>query len=542
MKKRLLSLALALMLLTGCAGGSVVKKTAPLMPPEEYENSLEESYPGEENPHEEESSEESASEDDKLKKEQEKLEEQKRLEEEQQKLEEQKRLEEEQKKLEEQKRLEEEQKKLEEQKRLEEEQKKSEEQKRLEEEQKKLEDQKRLEEEQKKLEEEKRLEEEQKKLEEKQQNEIKETSSGTAISGEMKAVWVSYLEFLTLAQGQTEAGFAHNMEYIMATCADFGLNTIFVQVRPFGDALYESEYFPYSYCLTGTEGVNPGYDPLDIIIKEAKKYGLSVHAWINPYRVRVPGSNKEICSHNIVNNYIKSGSDAVIRYNGGTYYNPASQNARDLIVAGVLEIIENYDVDGIHMDDYFYPTTDAAFDSKYYNAYVSNGGKLSHDAWRRKNVDTLLQQLYYSIKQTDSSIIFGVSPQARMDINYNAQYADVAKWLANDGYLDYVCPQIYFGFNHPTVPYEATLKMWNDMAKKGGKKLYVGLAAYKCGIADSTNEWVNNADILSRQVLSAREYSQYGGFAIYRFDSIFRPEASVKNYIANERKALKAIM
>ncbi len=387
----------------------------------------------------------------------------------------------------------------------------------------------------------------QEELKKQQEEEANRVNISTDNTGEMKAVWVSYLEFLTLAQNQTEQGFRNNMDYLLKTSAEFGLNTVFVQVRPFGDALYDSRYFPYSYCLTGTEGIDPGYDPLQIIIDTSKKYGLSIHAWINPYRVRVPGSKKEICADNIVNTYISSGSDAVIRYNGGTYYNPASQKARDLIVAGALEIIENYDVDGIHMDDYFYPTTDKAFDIDYYNSYLNKGGKLSHDDWRRQNVDTLLHQMYSSIKNKDSSIIFGVSPQARMDINYNAQYADVGKWLASSGYVDYVCPQIYFGFEHEKVPYEQTMKMWNDMAKKGNKKLYVGLAAYKCGVLDNgaksgKNEWVENADMLARQVLSAREFSQYNGFAIYRFDSLFRPEAALKNHMAYERQALKSVM
>lgn len=360
-------------------------------------------------------------------------------------------------------------------------------------------------------------------------------------------MWISYLEFLTIAQGQTKAGFTKHIDTMFSKIKDYGLNTVFVQVRPFGDALYDSKLFPYSYVLTGTEGVNPGYDPLDIMVDKAKEYGLRIEAWINPYRIRASASSKPLASNNIALKHINSQTGAVIQYNGGIFYNPASTTARELIVAGVVEILDNYDVDGIHFDDYFYPTTDAAFDSSFYQQYQNAGGRLSLADWRRDNVNKLVREVYEAIKQVNSKVIFGISPQARVDVNYNAQYADVEKWLSSSGYIDYICPQIYFGFDHEIVPYTQLLNSWNSMAKQGSVDLYIGLAVYKCGVVDNgakagKNEWVYCDTMLADMLEEARSKSTYKGVVLYRYDSLFQPEAGVAQHMKNERAALQKVL
>ncbi|MEG2174021.1 MAG: family 10 glycosylhydrolase [Oscillospiraceae bacterium] len=362
---------------------------------------------------------------------------------------------------------------------------------------------------------------------------------------EVRAVWVSYLEFLTLAKNQTCASFTNNIGGVFSRAADYGLNTIMVQVRPFGDALYRSEYFPWSYVLTGEEGVDPGYDPLAVMVEQAQKYGLRIEAWINPYRIRT-SSARAIGDANPAKGYLVSGSDAVIQYKGGTYYNPASTTARNLITAGAVEIVKNYDIDAIHFDDYFYPTTDAAFDAADYKAYQNSGGRLALSDWRRDNVNTLVKQVHMAIRSADSGVQFGISPQARMDVNYNAQYADVKTWVSN-GWVDYICPQIYFGFEHSTVPYSQALATWSEMTRGTGVGLYIGLAAYKCGVADggagnAKNEWIDSDDLLEKMVAEARKESTYAGFALYRYDSIFAPVAAVSGHITQERENLASIL
>lgn len=372
-------------------------------------------------------------------------------------------------------------------------------------------------------------------------------SETVSVPDEVRAVWISYLEFYTMAKNKSEAEFTRNVEDAFQKSKDFGLNTVFVQVRPFGDALYRSKLFPWSNVLTGTEGADPGYDPLAIMVREAKARGLRIEAWINPYRIQYAGSNWELSSQNPAVSHLNAGDGVVIRYEGGVSYNPASRAAQQLIIDGVVEIVENYDVDGIHFDDYFYPTTDSSFDQADYNAYRGTGGQLSHADWRRENVNTLVRGVYAAVKKADPSVLFGISPQARVDVNYNSQYADVAKWVREDGYVDYICPQIYFGFDNQTAPFSDCLAEWNRMAEGSDVTLYIGLAAYKCGAADNyagsgKDEWRQSDDMMARMVAESREKPAYGGFVLYRYDSLFRPAAAVSGVMAGERENLAALL
>jgi len=368
----------------------------------------------------------------------------------------------------------------------------------------------------------------------------------TNLPDEIRAVWISYLDFASLLENQSRSSFESNMNSAFRRIYNMGLNTVYVQVRPFGDALYESDIFPYSHVMTGTEGEGLGYDPLEIMVDLAHDYGLRIEAWINPYRVRAIGSSEPVTSSNPAIKSVRSGNGMAIQYDGGLFYNPASEKARELITDGVVEIIKNYAVDGIHFDDYFYPTTDKVFDKSYYNSYLSSGGSLSQADWRRDNVNKLIKMVYNAVKQADSSVTFGISPQARDDINYDGQFADTEKWLQN-GWVDYICPQIYYGFDNDTAPYEQTLDYWHKLAKKYDTDLLVGLAVYKCGTVDSwagggKNEWVNRTDIISRMVEEARDRSSYGGFALYRYDSLFNPAAAQSGYIAKEKANLEDIL
>ncbi|MFV0498284.1 MAG: glycoside hydrolase family 10 protein [Candidatus Fimivivens sp.] len=364
---------------------------------------------------------------------------------------------------------------------------------------------------------------------------------------EVRGIWISYLDFHAMARDQNRSSFTSNIDNAFSTIADYDLNTVFVQVRPFGDAMYESKIFPWSYILTGDEGIDPGYDPLEIMVTIAKKYDLRIEAWLNPYRVLAVGSTRELSSSNPAVQAIKKGKDTAISYNGGIFYNPASNSARALITQGVVELVENYDIDGIHFDDYFYPTVDMAFDANYYSDYCAQGGELSQADWRRENVNTLVRQVYAAVKAADPSVLFGISPQARMDNNYNGQFADVEKWLSNSGYVDYICPQIYYGYDNAAAPYASTLALWSKMCRSSDVALYVGLAVYKCGVADKwagggENEWINSTTMMRDMVEEARDASGYQGFLLYRYDSLFNPEHAVSSHIAKESANLKSVL
>lgn len=378
-------------------------------------------------------------------------------------------------------------------------------------------------------------------------NPVVQTAVRAQTADEVRAVWISYLEMQTMLKNKTKKQFAANIGDAFDNVATYGLNTVIVQVRPFADALYDSDYFPWSHTITGSEGQNPGFDPLAVMVEQAKARGLRIEAWINPYRIRANGNTNALSSDNQARQWQAEKNGAVITYNGVTSFNPASEKARKLIVNGAVEIVRNYAVDGIHIDDYFYPSTDAAFDKSSYAAYQNGGGTLPLADWRRSNVEKLVASMYKAIKAENKQVLFGISPQSSVQNNYEAQYLDVEKIAGTDGYCDYICPQIYFGYDNAVQPYADTLQQWSDMVQGSSVKLYIGLGCYKIGATDSwagsgKNEWLQNTDLMSRMVADARESSNYQGFVLYRYDSIFRPAAAVKSAVQKENKNLKKIL
>lgn len=366
---------------------------------------------------------------------------------------------------------------------------------------------------------------------------------------EVRAVWITFLEFQRVLTGKSESQFRASIGTMFENCKNYGLNTVIVQVRPYADALYDSKYFPWSHIASGTEGMNPGFDPLRIMVTEARKRNLRIEAWVNPYRVRADttaSQYKPLSKDNQAKKWIDEKDDSVIVYNNVISFNPASTKAQSLIINGVVELVKNYDIDGIHIDDYFYPTTDKAFDSATYKRYTANGGRLSLDDWRRANVETLLKKMYTAIKSANKNMLFGISPQSSVHNNYAAHYLDVEKIASTSGYCDYICPQIYFGFKNKSQPYSETLTQWNNMTTSPSVKLYVGLANYKVGYVDTwagdgKNEWATNTNLLKRMTQEARQTANYGGIALYRYDFIFKPESKVKTAVQKENANLRSL-
>lgn len=362
---------------------------------------------------------------------------------------------------------------------------------------------------------------------------------------EVRAVWFSYLEFQKLLTGRNEQQFKANIEEAFDRVKSTGFNTVFVQVRPFGDAFYKSDYFPWSYIVTGEESKDPGFDPLAVMIEQARSRGLRIEAWINPYRIRTD-DKKELSADNPAQLWLDREDEAVLRYGSGIYYNPGSEKARELIVKGVKEIVQQYDVDGIHFDDYFYPTDSAKFDQSTYETYRAQGGKLSMGNWRRENVNQLVREVYAAIKECDPTVLFGISPQGNNENNYDGQFIDTAKWLSSEGYVDYICPQIYFGFENSKAPFERTVQEWDSMIKIDSIQLYVGLASYKIGLNDQwagagEKEWAENSDMLARMVQSARGAEHYGGVAFFRYQSLYEPDSSVDAQVQTELSHLEKV-
>ncbi len=370
---------------------------------------------------------------------------------------------------------------------------------------------------------------------------VKPPTTNTA--DELRAVWISYLDLGSMF-GSSGSQFTANFSAAMGKISSAGYNSIIVQVRPFGDALYNSSYFPYSHTITGVQGRDPGYDPLAIMIQQARAYGLEIHAWINPYRITEPSrlstDNQAYTWYNDKASY----PNYVELIDGRLYYNPAIPEVTQLIVNGVVEIVKNYDIDGIHFDDYFYPTTASSFDSVSYNSYKSAGGKLSLADFRRYKTSEMVKAVYSAVKKTDSTVDFGISPQGNVSNNYNYQFADVGTWMANSGYIDYICPQIYYGFENSSLPYVNTVAQWASLPRVSGIDVYIGIAAYKVGVVDTwagsgKNEWVNSTDMLARMVTTTRENSGVSGFVMFRYDNLFKnPSSHMQKELDNLEEVL----
>lgn len=345
------------------------------------------------------------------------------------------------------------------------------------------------------------------------------TSDNASNTDEFRGVWISYMELsMENESDKSENAFKNKFEKIAENCSKFGLNTLIVQVRPFCDSLYKSKYFPWSHILTGTQGKNPGYDPLKIMCDISKSKNLKIHAWINPYRISTNNTPSKLADSNP---YSKNSSIA-LKTESGIYLDPSNKDAQDIIINGVEEIIKNYDVDGIQFDDYFYPPDINDCDKNQYAKYVESAGKensMSIDNWRTANVNVLICNTYRKIHSISKNVDFGISPQGNLNNNYKI-YADVKSWCQCRGFVDYICPQIYFSLDNPRLTFEESLNEWCSLEYDKNVKLYVGLAGYKAGSDDDEGTWLDKNDILSREYDIINKNKNVDGFAIYSYASI----------------------
>ncbi len=317
---------------------------------------------------------------------------------------------------------------------------------------------------------------------------------------QMRAVWVGYMSLYLPTE--------EKIDKIVADCKAIGANTIIFHVRPFGDALYKSQYFPWSHLMTYTQGQgkSDGFDPLAYAVDCAHANGMQLHAWVNPFRIQATGGKlPEALSEDNPYNVWRNDSDPendtwVVDYKNGKFYNPGVEQVRELIINGMAEIAANYNVDGLHWDDYFYPANDESFDdSSTYQQYLSSGGTMTLIEWRTDNVNKVVRDTYNKIKATNSNCVFGISPAGNIN-NCLAMGADVYEWGSVSGYVDYLCPQVYWSFESTVAPFINRCKAWRDIVTAEGEKLYIGLALYKAGTDSDNGLWLTDSKIIADQI------------------------------------------
>ncbi len=325
------------------------------------------------------------------------------------------------------------------------------------------------------------------------------------------AIWLPYTLFGEIMLGKTEEQFRSAISEKLSEAQAENINTVYFHAHPFGDAYYNSDIFPRGGYLDAE------YDPLAIVIEEAHSRDISVHAWINPLRCQTEEELADLPDDFIIKNWISDPEcRSALSVNGRVYLNPANDTAVELICSCADEILSRYDVDGIHIDDYFYPTDDPEFDRPEFEA----SGCSDLTQWRLDNCSRFVKALYDTVKSHGSRLVFGISPQGNINSDYSTQYADVRRWCSEEGFCDYIVPQIYFGFKNEACPFEETLHEWEQLTRGSSVSLVVGLAAYKLGKEDKWAgdagklEWIEDPDIIEKQTALVNN-STADGYALY---------------------------
>lgn len=306
-----------------------------------------------------------------------------------------------------------------------------------------------------------------------------------------------------------------------------GMNAMIVQIRPSSDAFYPSELEPWSQWLTGTQGKAPSpfYDPLAFMIEETHKRGMEFHAWLNPYRAVFNLGTSSIASNHVTRVH----PEWFVNYGDKKYFNPANKEAQKFVVSVVRDIVRRYDIDAIHMDDYFYPYRIPGKEFPDETSYKNSGTKLNKDDWRRSNVDSIIQALSITIKQEKKLVRFGISPfgvwrnkdqdprgsdSRAGQTNYDDLYADVLLWLRK-GWVDYVTPQLYREIGDDRMAYEKMLDWWSR--NSFGRHVYIGHAIYR-GSTKETPAWAKPTE-LPKQIQILRRNPHVQGSIFFSSNS-----------------------
>lgn len=354
---------------------------------------------------------------------------------------------------------------------------------------------------------------------------------------ELRGIFISYIEEKRYLSKDYEKS-KENIDTMIKNIKDNKFNLIILQVRSSSDAIYKSNIFPWSSVLTGVEG-GEYFDVLDYFLEQSHKNNIKLYAWINPYRVRTNTNVESISKNNPAYNFLNTDT---IYINNGIYYNPSKKEVEDLIVNGVEEILKNYNVDGILFDDYFYPNDE--IDINDYNKYIKENEKISLKDYHLMIVNKMVKRTHEVCE--NYNVEFGISPDGNISNNYESIYADIYTWLNSNEYIDYIMPQIYYGFFNEKMPFYQTIKEWDNAIKEDSIKLMIALALYKSGNVDKyaksgSEEWIKNNDIIKREIILSRNLKHYEGFSLFRYDNLFT-EGVVNENSKLEFKNLQKIL
>ncbi|GHO64742.1 hypothetical protein KSC_036340 [Ktedonobacter sp. SOSP1-52] len=371
---------------------------------------------------------------------------------------------------------------------------------------------------------------------------------------QLRAAWIATVTNIDWPSQPGLPAATQQQEYLthLDELQQMNMNAVVVQVKPTADAFYPSQYGPWSQYLTGVQGKDPGYDPLAFMVNETHKRNIEFHAWFNPYRVSMQGDINQL----VPDHPARLHPDWVISYGGKLYYNPGIPEAREFVVQSILEVVRNYDVDGIHLDDYFYPYKVGNQDFPDDATYQQYGAArfANKDDWRRDNVNQMIQELSSGIKQIKPYVKFGISPfgvwrNASVDptgsdttagqTNYDTLYADTRTWIKNN-WLDYIAPQIYWNIGFAPAAYDKLVSWWVNEVAGTHVQLYIGQAAYKIGTSSPAN-WLN-PDEMPNQLALNLQYPQVQGSIFFSLKDLNANLLGFKDRLVNDIYKQKALV
>jgi uncharacterized lipoprotein YddW (UPF0748 family) len=371
---------------------------------------------------------------------------------------------------------------------------------------------------------------------------------------EFRGIWVATVLNLDYPSSKNLDSESQKQEWIalLNEYQKLGLNAVIFQIRPAGDAFYDSDLAPWSEYLTGKQGIapQPYYDPLSFLIEETHKRGMEFHAWFNPYRATMNDKKDELSSKHM----LIQKPEWLVEYDKKYYFNPALQEVRDHIVAVVKEVVDKYDIDGVHFDDYFYPYKKAGLEFPDEAQFQATGQEFSNIGdWRRHNVDMLIEELSKTIKASKPYVKFGISPfgvwrNESVDpvngsatragvMSYDDLHADILKWLELS-WIDYVAPQIYWNIGFAVADYKILVDWWSKHSF--GKDLYIGHAAYKVA-SDSKAEW-NDPSEISKQIALNRQNPNVQGSIYFRSKSVLDNPLGIADTLRNNQYKRPAML
>ena len=338
------------------------------------------------------------------------------------------------------------------------------------------------------------------------------------------AAWLTAVSLSDMLKGATEAAYRAAVHQELTWLCENGFTDVFVQVRSNGDAYYRSRVYPRAASWS------QDFDPFQVFLEENQQVGLQVHAWINPYRCQTAGQMLKIPDTYPTRMWAQEQAEPIVQVSGRWYLNPADAHAQALICTGAQELLDGYDIAGLHIDDYFYPTTEPELDAAAFAASRSE----DLTAWRTEQVNTLVAALYAQAHAADR--IFSISPRGDPAASAQLLYADPETWCSQSGYCDWILPQLYYGFDNETCGFAEMLALWQGMVQTDGVRLIPGICTYKVGQADDwagtgRMEWLTEQEIPARQAAAVLE-AGLNGVAVYS-------SASTRELDAPEMEALK---